>query len=303
MRKPAKSKFDSLTEGAWHTAEEMIKAAAELGRDSSLSQLAKALNVRRVRFQPLLSTAGVTKNDDGFDMVINTEARCVMPEMAGEFDTDRVERADILPPVRFTLAHELAHLVFLKVKGGSWDSDLFRRHERALEHACSRLARMILMPKDLLKRELGNDLFNTENLKRLLSIFRVSPEVLLLRLKLPDMEAACGNQSGLIALVAESSGSLLIELARTWGHTAQERFGNAIERAKSEQREPEQSADEVYSGAEEARLPEGLPLSALGLPVDIDSWLRSGDTGEKDLRVVWRSGESATLPCHVSFLD
>lgn len=92
--------------------------------------------------------------------------------MAGEFAIERVESSDTLPSVRFHFAHELAHLVFFQAKGGTWDSDVFREHERALERACSRLARTILLPRDLFVSEVGDGLFNAMHLRRILSVFR-----------------------------------------------------------------------------------------------------------------------------------
>ena len=92
---------------------------------------------------------------------------------------------------RFTIAHELVHTFYY-----DRDSGLPKRKKRApraqlLEMLCHDGASQILVPEDLVRRELqaNGEVTSTERILGLSDIFDVSPHVMIMRLHILDLIA------------------------------------------------------------------------------------------------------------------
>src|SRR2546422_11139957 len=153
---PKKTVFDTLRQRSEAAAVRWGGTLRGKPLPVPLHELAESLQVKHVRFEPLLSTAGISKAQDGFAIFVNTEARGPSQSQGTVLGLDQDTWAGFEPSTRFTLAHELAHLLFFEAADRNWKSDLFRRHERALERACIEIAGLLLMPRNLLLSEASN---------------------------------------------------------------------------------------------------------------------------------------------------
>src|SRR5205807_1357374 len=80
--------------------------------------------------------------------------------------------------------------------------DLLQRHWRALENSCNQLARVILLPKRALLREIGDGLFRSAHLCQVAKRFQVSPSVFVYRFHVDDISGRFDAEgSGLLACV------------------------------------------------------------------------------------------------------
>ena len=122
--------------------------------------MAKALGVERIRFEPLISDAGLAKTAEGFEIVINTEAPGATEPPGSIFLADDGRWNELRSPLRFSVAHELAHVPFLISAGRKRFADVLTRNQPDVERGSSVLARTFLLPRKLLIRELGNGLFD-----------------------------------------------------------------------------------------------------------------------------------------------
>jgi len=253
------------------------------GRDLPvpLHEFAKSRNIQRLRFEPLLSTAGLAKSQDGFEIYLNTEGPGVDQKAGTVLDAGDDNWSGLATPSRFSVAHEIAHLIFKETAEEGSQSDFFRENADKLEVACNEIARMLLIPKQLLIREVGDRLFDASHLGRLLTTFRVSAEVIVRRFRLADLKSVFGNVSGLIALAREDEKAIRIVDSHSFGHLALERFGSAL-------------------GRSGGRL-EGCAIQDLRLHSDVDRWLRQEEKGSQEIRVPWRTDAPERLPCELSF--
>ncbi len=277
----------------------MAAMAGETPPPVSLRRVAKELGVRRIEFAPLWSNAGLRKVRDGYEIVLNTESPGVNENPGEQLVMDSEAPTDVQPPVRFTIAHELAHMVSLKIAGDT-KRDVFVKNAEAVENACNILARILLMPpKAVLKATAGHRL-ELENLRGLVSAFGVSAEVFIRRLHLSDLQGCFAGTDGLLALVEMKDGAFSVEACHIFGlANALARFDEALP-ARGEHGQQHRSLSPRYRNS--AWKLEGRRLAELQLGIDIDSLLTERKSGTVHLEVQWRTKQNPTLPCQLSFL-
>lgn len=179
--KKRKSKFDDFVQKAYLVAQEWAMSVADRV-PVPLHELAKQRNIHRIRFEPLISISGIVKTKDGFDIVVNTEdAPEAIQKGSTVQEVNNSDWSNFKLPLLFSMAHEIAHVIFFDVVGGITKKRFLRDHEDELETACSKMARMLLIPKQRLIREIGDRLFDVNHIKGLTELFKVSPEVFIWR--------------------------------------------------------------------------------------------------------------------------
>ncbi|MFL5246000.1 MAG: ImmA/IrrE family metallo-endopeptidase [Gemmataceae bacterium] len=248
-----------------------------------------------MRFEPLLSTAKLVKIEAGSYILMNTEAPGANQPPGTILDVKGGRWSDLAPPLRFTIAHEIAHTVFMKA---GWDSnrDLFSRHDLALESSCSKMARVLLLPPSRLVREWEGRLFDIEHIKTLLKRFRVSAQAFILRIQLPDLRGAFDGTDGMLAFAREEEGQIQIVAYHTWGPLATGRFSAIPESGPTENEQAGPGKGKVRGSVQNKGL-EGRPLDDLSRDFDIEAWLQRGERDPRPIRVVWRPG--TILPCEI----
>jgi hypothetical protein len=275
MRRAQESPFDRLRQRAWPVVNQWAQSVADDPLPVALQALAVAYKVRAVVFERLLSDTALEREGDGFLICVNTEARGANDKAGTELELARSDLSTLTPPLRFSIAHELAHLIILELSGGRSKSDLFRRHSEALERTCNEMAGAILLPKSRLKREIEGLLFNAPHLKNLCTKFGVSPDVFLLRLRLADMLEELKAFDGLLAVAREDTGAIEITSSMVLEPLARQRWRRVADTRDK------------------------LQLEALGLPSDV---LRSvcDEEGGVAMKVLleWRPG--MVLPCELT---
>lgn len=173
-------------------------------------ELAASYDVRRIRFEPLLSTAGLSKGTDGYVVHVNTEAYGAA-QPAGTvlpFDQESFDR--LKPQVRFSIAHEIGHVIFIKEANAGVANDKHRRNVKALEAACNQMAGVILIPKAQFLQVVGDGLFNVTRVVKAMDVFGVSAMTFVLRLKGSDLQRSAQNVNGVLALAQETGGTIVI---------------------------------------------------------------------------------------------
>lgn len=285
MARVRRTKFDDLREQAWRGVCDWAKAVASKPLPTPLHVLARLRKIQCVRFEPLLSTAGLTKHDNGYAIVVNTEAPGVTQNGGTVLPLDNAWD-DLAPPLRFTLAHEISHLFFLDGIEVADRRHSVRNHAQ-LERACNEMARVIMIPQQRLVKEIGtpDQLFDSSHLKHVCNMFRVSPEVFVRRLQLPDIRDEFGNVDGLIAFVRADEGKFRIVALHAWGPQACARF--RLSPALPRQSQQTVSKRQVN--------PDGCMLSELHLGSDLDSPLGSSEHYQQELRVPCTHNRE--LPC------
>lgn len=148
-----------------------------------LKQVAQRRRVTEVVFCPLLVDAMLTTHPLGFRLFFcsNGEEASMLTEAYG------AESVTTLLPtrVRFSLAHELAHTLFYDLSEPRPRAAKFASEAQLddLEKMCNRLARHLLMPSELLKKEIsGLPKLKPETLLTTAARFGVSPEAFVVRL-------------------------------------------------------------------------------------------------------------------------
>jgi hypothetical protein len=288
-----------VSEEAWQLAQKVVTDFSNVPPPVPLAKLAKAWRIRGVRFEPLWSVAGLAKAGDDFEIVVNKEAFVLGDEVGSHIEVGDGKWSHFLPPLRFTLAHEIAHMIFLHVAGGDSRSDLFHKNGRAVENACNILARVFLMPKQMLVPQIQDDLLHVDRVRELLDAFRVSPEVFVRRMHLSDMYGAFGNLDGLLALVEERDRVFHVTACHIVGYHALDRFNRALKGDKKRKKGAHQSLSKGFSQTEWEL--EGQPLVKLQLGDDIESFLRSAASGQKKFEVLWHPDEKDIIPCDFAF--
>lgn len=303
MSKRVKTQVESVSERAWQSAQKLIAAIETSAPPVQLSHYAKELSVRAVRFEPLLSDAGLYKAGEWWEVVINTEhtGRTTLALKALEI-VDVGNWSKLTRALRFTVAHELSHLIFLKAAHkDQFTGDMFEKNEEAIENACNILARMLLLPRGMLMKEIGNRIFDVDHVCEILSSFAVSPQVFIRRLHLHDMNMESTESAGLLAFVEESQGHLQVNACHIVGTLARDRFQLALQRSKgsTEQRPEFMSLSEKYKQTRwelEAHLLRELKLSK---EIDLEPIMRTKDRDEFKLDVDW--GDNNVVPCSFAF--
>ncbi len=198
-----------VSDEAWQTAQKMTTPLSQESPPVPLGELAEHAGIRRVRFEPLISDAGLARKGSDFEVVVNGDAFDGAPSAGTILEVGDPKWAEFTVPLRRTIAYEIAHLLFLNAAQKDQYSDLFRKNERAVENGCNILARVFLLPRQMLLREVGERLFDVDHVKNLTAASRVSPEVFIRRLHLSDMRTDW-KLDGFIAYVREQEGVLRI---------------------------------------------------------------------------------------------
>lgn len=292
--------IERLSEQVWITVRDMYAPTEHFSPPPPLGQLAKRFGVRRIRFEPLWSSAGLTRVEDGFEIVINTESPGVTQKETDVLETDSETAFELHPSLRFTIAHEVAHVLFLKAAGGR-RGDVFVRHADAVENACNIVARILLLPKQLLLTEIKGRLLDLERMRSLIGAFRVSPEVFIRRMHLSDLRGEIKDQDGLILLAAEKDGLIVVEACHALGPRALDRFEGALRVGSDKPPITTAHASLSRSYRQTKFKLEKRPLRDLDLGIDVDTLLRAGKSGAKLLNVLWRPDGREVLPCNLVY--
>lgn len=294
-------KIMRVSQEAWKLVQKYAASMADLPAPVSLANCAKEFGIRTIRFERLLSAAGLAKNGSDLEIVVNTEATEGTYLPGTTYSVEAANWPDLSPSLRFTVAHEIAHAAFLGTAAWDKESDMAQKNRRAIEYACNILARSLLLPRKMLIRELGKRPFDVDHASKLLCVFRVSPEVFIRRLHLSDMKSAYGDLDELIAFAQETHGTIRVRACHLLGIHGKNRFHDALRRARREQNEGAQyrSLSTEYLEAKWAL--EGCALSdpQLGLPQDIESRLQNSESGQLGLDVEWAAGD--IIPCDLTF--
>lgn len=296
-----------VSEVAWQTAQKMTAALSQLSPPVPLGKLAEQVEIRCVRFAPLIGDAGLARNGSDFEIVVNADAFVGAPSAGTILEVGDRKWAEFPSALRRTIAHEIAHLLFLNAAGKKQDSDLFRKNEEAVENGCNILARVFLLPRNMLPHELGERLLEVDYVNSLLTTFRVSPEVFVRRLHLSDMRLDC-KLDGFFAYVQEQEGILRIIACHVVGANSLDRFNSALSKGKSPQEYLSLSDNykQVRWVMERVIDRKHMPLVDVGLgrnfnaSMDIESKLRATERAELDLEVGWGGGD--VKPCKLAFV-
>lgn len=151
---------------------------------TDLGSMGRAQKVRDFDFRPLIVDGGLSLLDDGFLISVRCEDDEAERFRRG-FADDSTGRT--LPPrARFTIAHEIGHTFFFDLESSPPVSLINYKDRRilpALEEACSRAARQLLIPEFMLQRDFGDsDFLQPETLRLLAESAFVSPAAVVVRL-------------------------------------------------------------------------------------------------------------------------
>jgi hypothetical protein len=253
----------------------------------NLTSIAHDLGVSAVRFRSILGSAGLLKTQDGFDIVVSTDARGAPDRGADVLPTDSSDWNVFSPPVRFSIAHELAQLLLLRTAGGDPSKEIFFKNEEALDTLSNQVAANFLMPRDHLRKAIGKHLFDAPHLARVVGQFRVSAEAFMWRLSSPDLIAAFPEADGILVLLREEGTAadgrgVVIRCAagKIWGARALNQFGlgpkNPI-------------------GKRDTKFPAGRTVEELKLGDGVSRWLRENQCGIRRIEVPWRGDQPRNL--------
>jgi hypothetical protein len=266
--------FVQLRQRAWRRVLELSDVAGDCAPPVPLNEIATRLSIRGVEFLPLVSTAGVGPVEDGYGVYINTRAPGAAPFGRSCLHTTREDFDRLSAPLRFTVAHEMAHVLFFELLGGDCENQLLRKHWRALEHTCNQMARVLLLPKKPFLRELGGDLFSLQAATTVIRRYRVSPDVFIFRFRVADIGRAFdGHDEGLIAYIKDRVNGPRIMAAHSLGTVANIRW----------------PVRNWRSGR--------IALDKLYLSIDVEALLRTRHRGVVDAEVLWRDDQM--IPCKV----
>jgi hypothetical protein len=301
MTGKATAKITRVSKEAWQVVQTHASSTLDSPPPVSLSNCAKAFGVRCIRFEPLISDAGLARSGKDLEILINTEVTEDTYPAGTTLSVDDTKWLDFAPSLRFTIAHEIAHAAFLETAGWDKESDLAQKNRRAIENGCSILARSLLLPRKMLLRELGDRFFDVDHISNLLTAFRVSPEVFIRRLHLSDLKEQFANLDGFLAFAQDTQGTIRVKACHVVGSYARDRFHDALKRARREPTQPAQyrSLSVEYVQAKWAL--EGCPLTDLNREThkDIESLVRNNESGRLGLEVGWTTRD--VIPCDLAF--
>lgn len=274
---------DALAARARKRIEELVGSAET--NTAALNDLARTLNVGAIRFTQILGSAGLLRTGkDIFDIVLDSSEDQKLGEV---WPRDSSDWNKLSPGRRFSVAHELAHVLLVGESGGDPDKELFSKNERAIDNLCNELAGKLLMPRSRLIRELSGRIFEAPNLNRLTTEFRVFEEALARRLQDTDMKSAFwDDQPGLVALVRSDGTTMRLVAGRVWGATALDVFG----------------LGPTEEDGGESKFPTGQLIEKLRLPIPMADRLANASSDKEECSVMWGSERGAKkLPCTVEF--
>jgi len=227
----------------------LIKAAGLTANSLSpvsLEQIASTLAVRRARIVPLLCTAGLRKDEEGFEIWINTEAPGMRANIPRTMEFLNADMPALPPPVRFSFAHELAHLI-LMLCSGNQKAPL--SNVRRLERACNILAGALLIPARAFTSEVIEGIFHTNTIRELSNKWQISSLALIFRLPDRDLAGIWRDSDGIIVLARKESKNHTILASFVTGPQATARFGPVLQSSRNEIFLHELRLGEVFDAA------------------------------------------------------
>jgi hypothetical protein len=293
MATVTKSRFEKLCDDVRREANISVGSLGRATLPVSLNDLARREQISTIRFKPILGTAGLLRTGGGFDIVINTEAP------GADQPADFVLRVDsdwnvLTPPLRFTVAHEIAQALFVRTSGGDPNKDFFLKNEQAIDHLCNDLASRFLMPEKQLIAAIGPALFDAEHLFNLTRKIGVSPEALARRLDASEFRRAFGEVEGLVSFVRKdlsdrirSSDQIRFVAGEIWGIRALSQFGiGPVVRPRDGTR----------------KFPSGRSVGDLKLDLSLEDRLQNEIVGVQLRTVAWRGSKpNNLLKCEARF--
>jgi hypothetical protein len=266
--------FAALREKAWRGLQRLSQDVSETAPPVRLHAVATRLHVRRVEFVPMVSTAGVKPIEDGYVILVNTTAAGASRVTKRHLEVTESDFDSLSVPLRFCIAHELAHIVFYDLFDGDCRNPVFQDHWEALENACNQMARALLIPRLALLRTLGCRTPSPHLFVHLAKAFRVSPEVFIRRLELEDTrEIRLFPEDGLVAFVRDQGNGPKLLARHAWGPLARVRW------------------------PKDGWSPAGEPMDRFGVSKDLQSLFEIGEEFSLDVEVIWRQGQVA--PCRL----
>lgn len=279
MRRAQDSPFDRLRQQARSVVDQWAQSVADGPLPVSLQDLAAAYKVRAVVFEPLLSDTALEREGNGFLICVNTEGRGANHKAGTEIELSSSDVSTWSAPLRFSVAHELAHLIILELTGREEKRDFFRRHSEALERTCNEMAGAMLLPQLRLKREIGSRLFDAVHLRDLCGRFAVSPETFFLRFRSADVRTELKAFDGLVVLARENQESIEIALSIVLEPLARQKWRHIAEARES------------------------LQIEAIGLPSEVLRSVCEEEALEKQVEIEWRHASTleprTILPCEL----
>src|SRR5260370_745713 len=113
--KERRSAFDDVKARAWLMVEKEMTLVAAKPVPVRLDELAIAYGIQYARFEPLWSTVKLVKTEGGFYILVNTDGPEVVEPAGSILKHDDGKWQKFSRPLRFSIAHEIAHLIFLEV--------------------------------------------------------------------------------------------------------------------------------------------------------------------------------------------
>ncbi len=223
-RKSTKDSLRTLMDLISEEATRLGAAAGDNRWPIPLSPVAREAGVAALIFEPLFSTAGLEDLGNSYVIWINADAQQADAFPTGKrIPLDGVAWVALKSHLRLIVAHEIAHALFINEA---------RRQQRPppavdgeLEMACYDIARLILLPTQLMMSILTGNIFQLDTIADAILTAQVSADVFLRRLKMSDMSSIAGNGSGVLALVRKTERGLSVIDNHAWGTQAVVRFG------------------------------------------------------------------------------
>jgi hypothetical protein len=238
-----------------------------------IEEIAAEYGVREIEFCELLSTAGLERRGGAFAVVINKEADGVRFEMKGPIALTRDLCLALSPPLRFTLAHEVAHLILLRLANN--DLGRFANQAPALETGCNQIAAALLLPETRLTKELDGRFFDATRLLAAAELFKVSLFTLIIRLgEISTKSKESGD--GAVFLLREIERDLIVQASFVTGPMARVRWKKA-------------ASGDLSTG-----------LRDLYLPQDTLSRIVAGEMVEEEADVVWHPVAGDVIRCRIT---
>jgi hypothetical protein len=254
-----------------------------------LNALGKSQRIGALRFWPMLGSAGLLETTEGYDIVINTDTPGATQKSDTLLPVESSDWNSLAAPLRFSIAHEIAHTLVLQESGGDPNKTLFFRHEEAIDRLCNDVAGQLLMPAEQIARLIGPKLFDAAHLLDITKRIRVSAEALTRRLDSPEFRKAFGAADGLVSFVQEGpDGELRFVAGEIWGVRAFAQFG--IGPVKQDR--PDRLRKFPYG-----RTPDDLKLE-----VPLRDYLEHRAAGGETRTLIWRGSKpNKQLKCELRF--
>lgn len=184
----------------------------------ALRRIAEECGIKEVVFRPLLVSGGLAIDGDKLVMFVKCDAEDVVRCNTAFLESGGL---DLIPRMRFTIAHEIAHTFFItRKRDGTLVPRISGKHPKeldSLEQACDYAAGILLLPQDRLQEFFESaDFLSPHSIKAWVGAFRVSPEAFIRRL---DELSNWNNARGAVALVRADNRELRIKALAIDGST------------------------------------------------------------------------------------